>query len=207
MADVVSRWPGASAVRLAAGTAGSVKFAGFPLRHFGAECGIVIELVPSLVSGTQAQLMLRPRRALTARQFQALFVVLAGATWVVAIYSFFAMGNVFAPPFALLDTVFVAVSLRCVWRDGERFERIALSERTLEVHRSAQAAPTFQAHPYWVRLSVQRKAGTPRVWLGSQGKQVEVGAFLSEVERLDLADRLKALLAAAVGPRRDTDNH
>ena len=167
----------------------------------------MIELVPSLVSGTEAQLLLRPRRALTARQFQALFAILAGATWAVTIYSFFAMGNVFAPPFAVLDTAFVAVSLRWVWRDGERFERIALSDRMLEVRRSAQAAPAFRAHPYWVRLWVQEDAGEARVWLGSQGKQVEVGAFLSEVERLDLAERLKALLASAVSQRRDTDNH
>lgn len=187
--------------------AGGVKFAGFPHRHHDAECGIVIELVPSLASGTQAQLLLRPRRALSLGQFQALFVVLAGATWAVAIYSFFAMGNVFAPPFALLDTAFVAVALRCVWRDGERFERIALSERRLEVHRSAQAAPAFESHPYWVRLSVLQETGVPRVWLGSQGKRVEVGGFLSEVERLDLADQLKALLARAVDQRQDTDNH
>jgi uncharacterized membrane protein len=167
----------------------------------------VIELVPSLVSGSQAQLLLRPRRALTVGQFRALFAILAGATWAVTIYSFFAMGNVFAPLFAVLDTVFVAVSLRCVWRDGERFERIALDERVLEVHRSADSAPAFRAHPYWVRLSVRQETGTPQVWLGSQGKQVEVGAFLSEAERLDLADRLKALLAGATSPRRDTDNH
>jgi uncharacterized membrane protein len=167
----------------------------------------VIELVPSLASGSQAQLLLRPRRALTVRQFQVLFAVLAGATWAVTIYSFFAMGNVFAPAFAVLDTVFVAVSLRCVWRDGERFERIAVTDRKLEVHRSTQATPAFQAHPYWVRLSVREDAGTPRVWLGSHGKQVEVGAFLSEDERLALANQLKALLAQALSPRRDTDNH
>jgi uncharacterized membrane protein len=167
----------------------------------------VIELVSSPVSGTETQLLLRPRRALTVGQFQALFAILAGATWAVTIYSFFAMGNVFAPPFAVLDTVFVAVSLRCVWRDGERFERIALSERKLEVHRSAQPAAAFEAHPYWVRLTVQQETGSPRVWLGSQGKRVEVGAFLSEVERLDLADRLKDLLARAISQRRDTDNH
>jgi uncharacterized membrane protein len=160
----------------------------------------VIELVSSPVSDCQAQLLLRPRRALTVGQFQALFAILAGATWAVTIYGYFAMGNVFAPPFAVLDTVFVALSLRCVWRDGERFERIAVTDRKLEVHRSAQPGATFEAHPYWVRLSVQRDAGSSRVWLGSQGKRVEVGAFLSEVERLDLADRLKALLARAHQP-------
>lgn len=167
----------------------------------------MIELVSSPVCGTETQLLLRPRRALTARQFQVLFAILAGATWAVTIYGYFAMGNVFAPPFAVLDTLFVALSLRCVWRDGERFERIALSEGKLEVHRSAAPAATFEAHPYWVRLSVRQERGSPRVWLGSQGKRVEVGAFLSEVERLDLADRLKALLARTITPCRDTDNH
>ena len=167
----------------------------------------MIELVSSPVSDSQTQLLLRPRRALTVGQFQALFAILAGATWAVTIYGYFAMGNVFAPPFAVLDTLFVALSLRCVWRDGERFERIALSERKLEVHRSAQPAAAFEAHPYWVRLSVRQDRGSPRVWLGSQGKRVEVGAFLSEVERLDLADRLKALLARVISQRRDTDNH
>lgn len=167
----------------------------------------MIELVSSPASGSQTQLLLRPRRALTAGQFQALFAILAGATWAVTIYGFFATGNVFAPPFAVLDTLFVAVSLRCVWRAGERFELIAFSERRLEVHRSAQTAAAFEAHPYWVRLSVQHDAGSSRVWLGSQGKRVEVGAFLSEVERLDLADRLKDLLARVISQRRDTDNH
>jgi len=73
---------------------------------------------------------------------------------------------------------------------------IAWGERALEVRRSRQPEPALRAHPYWVRLRVVRESGQARVWLGSRGQEVEVGAFLSDEERLDLADRLKQLLAA-----------
>lgn len=149
--------------------------------------------------------MLRPRRALSAGQFAGLFVALSLATFLVAGYAF-VQGNVFAPAFALLDAAFIAAVLRWVWRQGDRFEEIALDERTLEVRRSAQAAPAFQAHPYWVRLSVDGDTGRERVLLGSQGRQVEVGAFLSHEERRDLARQLEDLLASASGRRRN-ENH
>ncbi len=44
--------------------------------------------------------MLRPSRALTARQFLVLFAALAGSAGAVALHSY-AQGNVFAPAFAL----------------------------------------------------------------------------------------------------------
>lgn len=149
--------------------------------------------------------MLRPRRALSAGQFTGLFVALSLATFGVAGYAF-AQGNVFAPAFALLDAAFIAAVLRWVWRQGDRFEEIALDERSLEVRRSAQAEPAFRAHPYWVRLQVHGGEGRERVLLGSHGRQVEVGAFLSDEERRDLARQLKDLLASAAGRGRN-ENH
>jgi uncharacterized membrane protein len=44
------------------------------------------------------------------------------------------------------------------------------------------------------------------VLLGSKGRQVEVGAFLSQDERRDLAAQLKLLLASASGRRQDQDH-
>jgi uncharacterized membrane protein len=165
----------------------------------------VIELVAALPSGPGARLVLRPRRALSAGQFAGLFASLSLATFIVAGYAF-AQGNVFAPAFALLDAAFIAAVLRWVWRQGDRYEEIALDERHLEVRRSAQAEPAFRAHPYWVRLSVDGGEGRERVLLGSQGRQVEVGAFLSNEERRDLAVQLKGLLASASGRDRN-ENH
>ena len=166
----------------------------------------MIDLVPSPAAGPGAQqLLLRPRRALSAAQFAALFAVLGGAIAVVAAVNF-RLGNVLAPLFAFADTVFVAAVLRHVWRQGERCERILVAERTLEVHRAEGGPPVFRAHPVWVRLARVRQWGEMRVWLRSMGRQVEVGSFLAEAERLDLATRLEKLLAPAGWPGRDTDN-
>ncbi|WP_281286606.1 DUF2244 domain-containing protein [Arenimonas fontis] len=140
--------------------------------------------------------MLRPRRAMSAGQFAVLFLALSLAMFLVAGYAW-SRGNVFAPAFALLDAAFIAAVLRWVWRQGERFEVIALDERRLEVRRSARPGPDFVAHPYWVRLRVDGDEDGQRVLLACQGRQVEVGAFLSPGERRDLAARLERMLAAA----------
>ena len=180
---------------LAAPARGPLKFTGF--RRWS-QVLRVIELVAAVPSGPGALLVLRPRRALSAGQFAGSAVGLSLGTFVVAGYAF-SQGNVFAPVFALLDAAFIATVLRWVWRQGDRFEEIALDERSLEVRRSAQPEPAFRSHPFWVRLAVEGGEGRERVLLGSHGRQVEVGSFLSHEERRDLATRLKRLLASASG--------
>jgi uncharacterized membrane protein len=172
--------------------------------RFGVEMD-VIELVPSGSAGSLVQLRLRPRRALSARQFRVLFAVLAATMWALALFTYVG-GNVFAPAFAFLDSVFVAAVLRWVWLQGERFEVISMGDGQLEVRRSRNPEPLLSAHPYWVRLWVTRVAGQPQVHLGSGGREVEVGSFLSDQERLDLVDRLKNFLATAAGQSPSTDH-
>ena len=134
-----------------------------------------------------------------------LFTVLATATWAVALLTYL-QGNVFAPAFAFLDSAFVAASLRWVWLRGERYELIALGEAELVVRQSSRLEPLLVAHPYWVRLRVSGEGGIPHVLLGASGREVQVGSFLSESERLDLVDRLRQFLATAAGPSPSTDH-
>jgi uncharacterized membrane protein len=149
------------------------------------------------LSGEGTQLILRPRRALTARQFVIVCAVIAAATWAVALFSYW-QGNVFAPLFALLDTLIVAMALRWVWVLGERYELIALNEQHLQVRRSSQPQSwAFDAHPYWVKMQLEKASQGQRVVLTSQGKEIEVGSFLAPDERSELAERLKTLLAQA----------
>jgi len=143
-----------------------------------------------------AQLRLRPPRALTARQFVALFAALAGAMWLVAGIGWLA-GNAFAPAFALLHSAGVAAALRWLWRSGERGEEIAIGPGAVEVRRGADAV--FSAHPCWVRMQVQGDGG--RITLSSSGRRVEVGAFLGPAERSQLARCMKEFLAAAARGR------
>jgi len=153
----------------------------------------MIEMVSS-VPGSGTQLRLRPPRALTARQFLALFATLAAAMWLVALLGWWG-GNVFAPAFALLHSVMVAAALRWLWRLGERREVISIGPEAVEVWRSAEPAPAFRAHPVWVRLDV--KGDGERIELASSGVRCEVGTFLGPSERRQLVQRLRALLAAS----------
>ncbi|KAF1720477.1 DUF2244 domain-containing protein [Pseudoxanthomonas wuyuanensis] len=159
----------------------------------------MIEVVPSLSGGVGARLRLRPPRAMTARQFVALFAALAGAMWLVALMGWLA-GNAYAPAFALLHSAMVAAALRWLWRSGERGEDITIGPDAVEVSRTTQAGAVFRAHPYWVRLRIE--ASGERISLASSGRQVEVGNFLGPAERRELADKLQDLLAAASGRNR-----
>lgn len=160
----------------------------------------MIEVVSSLLDGRGTRLRLRPPRALTARQFKALFAVLAGAMWLVAGLGWLT-GNVFAPLFALLHSALLALSLRWLWRSGERGEDITIGPELVEVSRSAvagtAASEVFRAHPYWVRLRIEETG--ENISLASSGKRVEVGTFLGPGERRELAGQLQDLLAAANG--------
>jgi len=159
----------------------------------------VIDELPPSVSGSEAQLLLRPRRILTSRQFFVLFGLISVPVAAVSGYGF-ALGNAFAPWFALFDLVIVAVALRGVWQSGDRYERILVGEQRLEVRRSPDDAAVFEAHPYWVRLRTEgERDALEHLRLGSQGREVEIGSFLPPGERSELAERLRWMLAAASG--------
>jgi uncharacterized membrane protein len=158
----------------------------------------MIEVLASTADGSGTQLRLRPPRAMTARQFVMVFAALAGAMWLVAGLGWWT-GNVFAPVFALLHTALVAGSLRVLWRSGEQEEAIRVGPAAVEVIPHPRAAPAFRAHPHWVRLQLENDATLKLV---SSGRQVEIGRFLGPAERLQLADMLKGLLAAADGRHR-----
>jgi uncharacterized membrane protein len=166
----------------------------------------MIELQPMVPGGPQTRMVLRPPRVLSGRQMGSMFAAVTGAMWVVALLSA-AQGNVFAPLFALVDSLIVAASLRWLWRLGERSERIDVDQTAIRVRRCNTSAhgeevPVFEAHPYWVRLSIGEGGREPHVVLDSRGSQVEVGGFLAPEERKVLADKLHDALLAASGRAR-----
>lgn len=190
------RAPCAGSMKLAAKCAGSYHSAVF--RSPDRVADDMIERVPSSWDGRGAQLRLRPPRALTRRQFILLFVALSGAMWIVAMLGWWG-GNAFAPAFALLHSAIVATALRALWRSGDRGEEIRIGPEAVEVVTS-DAGVVFRAHPYWVRLGIEREG--ERISLASSGRRVRVGDFLGPAERRELADTLQDLLAAASGRNR-----
>lgn len=109
-------------------------------------------------------------------------------------------GNVFAPAFAVLEVGLVAWCLVRVWRASATGEVIVLDPTRLEVVRMGDPGPPARFHPYWARLRLRpgRWRGAPsRLVIRSHGREVEIGAFLTDEERTELARRLSGLLAQA----------
>jgi len=168
----------------------------------------MIESLATVPGCPQMRLLLRPQRVLTGRQVGMLFAALSGVTWIVALLSAM-QGNLFAPLFALVDSLIVAASLRWMWRLGERREQIDVDAGAISVRRCngslakdgapADVSLVFEAHPYWVRLSVGDAGHEPHVVLDSRGQRVEVGGFLAPEERKVLAGRLHDALLSALG--------
>ena len=162
----------------------------------------MIEQTPAVTPGEAVSMVILPHRSLTRAGlwwFLAAQSAAAGGFALLAAYG----GNVFAPLFAIAELAVVAACLARVWRGaGAAGEVITLWPDRLEIACIGANAPPARFHPYWARLSLQpgNWRGAPgRLLVRSHGREVEIGAFLNEEERRDLADRLSGLLARARG--------
>lgn len=144
--------------------------------------------------------ILSPNRALGPHTFAAVFILIALAAMLVALVSAW-HGNVFAPVFATVDVLIVAVAWRAIWRSGERAERIDLDAEALSVHWlvRGQMREVARFHPQWVRLSTPDEIPGERcrLILRSHGRSIEIGRLLGAQERLEAAASLRAALAGA----------
>ncbi|HET8899112.1 MAG TPA: DUF2244 domain-containing protein [Rhodanobacteraceae bacterium] len=145
----------------------------------------------------RATLSLQPVRRLSRSGLWMCVGLLALSALLVAWLSA-RQGNVFAPAFALLESVGLGAAFAAVWKRGKRGERITIDARALEV----TAWPGRQRVSYpsgWVRVRLESGAGRQRLLLGSHGRETEIGAFLADEERATLARDLRALLAEVTG--------
>lgn len=117
-------------------------------------------------------------------------------------------GVVLAPAFAVLELAVVAWCVVRVWRASACGQVITISPERVEIATTA-GAPSVHYHPYWmkVRLEPGRWPGWPsRLLVGSHGRETEVGAFLNDAERRELAQRLMQLLGDAQSRGREPEH-
>lgn len=149
--------------------------------------------------GSGRQLRLWPHRSLSRHGF----VWFVGSTALL----------LSAPLFALLGTVilwgllpFLAAAvaglwwaLKRSWRDGTLTEVLTLSpDRVTLVRRAPDGQEQrWEANPYWVavRLYPSGSKVPQYLTLKGDGREVELGAFLSEAERVTLAEEVREALA------------
>ena len=145
------------------------------------------------VAGLPRVLWLRPNRALSRRGLRRLIGCLAAMALATAWLGAW-QGNVFAPLFALIESFVLAFALGAAWRAGSRGERIVIDPDSLEV-RSVPGRRPVRFQRYWVRVRLVQGDRRQRLVLASHGKELEIGAFLGEEERIELSKKLMVLLA------------
>jgi uncharacterized membrane protein len=101
-------------------------------------------------------------------------------------------------PFAGITLAGVWWALNRSYRDAEIVEDLALwpDRMTLVRHGPRGRRQEWEANPHWVRVTLHRSGGPVPNYLTLQGgpREVELGAFLSEDERIALRDELYAAL-------------
>lgn len=101
---------------------------------------------------------------------------------------------------------FLAAAIAALWwalersyRDGEILEILTLGaeEMRLARHGPKRRRAEWRANPHWVQLTLHNTGGpVPHyLTLRGNGREVEIGAFLSEDERISLHGELQAALA------------
>jgi uncharacterized membrane protein len=153
----------------------------------------------SAQSGTRS-LRLWPYRSLTRNGFVWFIGVTAGliALPVVTLVGKPVLWGLL--PFLIAAVWAIWWALRRNAQDRHILEELHLSRDAVSLTRQGPRGRVqeWQANPYWVRVTVHAKGGpVPHyVTLSGSGREVEIGAFLSEEERQALGGELREQLAA-----------
>ncbi len=147
----------------------------------------------------ETHLHLWPHRSLPKRGF-VWFIGLTTAMIAVPLLSL--LGNPalwFMLPFLAAAVAGVWFAIQRSYRDGEILEDLTLtrSQITLIRHGPRGRRQDWQANPHWLRITLHPTAGpVPNyLTLKAEGREVELGAFLSEDERVGLRTELDRRLA------------
>ena len=143
-------------------------------------------------------LTLWPHRSLTPRGFVTFFgaTALLLALPLLATLGQAALWFILAPASLVVWGTWVAI--RRNTRDGAKGEVLTLSRDRLTLVHGLKSPPlTWQTNPYWVRVHIHPTGGPvpDYLTLSGEGREVELGAFLTAEDRRTLADELRSHLA------------
>lgn len=101
-------------------------------------------------------------------------------------------------PFPLLALGGIWVALRLSYRGADTVEELRLWPDRMRLTRHERAGErSWEANPHWVRAALHKEGGpVPNyLTLTGAGRTVEIGAFLSEDERLALKPEIEGAIA------------
>jgi len=145
----------------------------------------------------ECRIELVPNCSLTPRTARLFVGSLAVVTFAVALF-FAARGLWPIVPFAGLEIGLLAWAVRASMRRGAEREVIIVSDETVRVERRRPAGMSLMVFPrHWARVRLRdplRALHPSRLVIESHGRACEVGRFLTEEERCNLASRLQQLV-------------
>jgi uncharacterized membrane protein len=155
---------------------------------------------------SRVQLVIEPNQSLTWRESLIFFAATALLSLAVAV-AFAFQGYWPILPFAGLELLALGTAIYLVAHGGRRRQLITITGDTIRIEKGRTRSGEASGGPDrcdefarpWVRieLSNPRKGWYPsRLTIGSAGRKVAVGEFLTDEERVELEARLQALLAA-----------
>ena len=154
------------------------------------------------------RVMIRPNRSLSWRQSMvflgAIAVPLVLVSVVLALQGYWLI-----LPFAGLELVGLFICLYLVAHAARRCEVISIGESVVSVEKGrersrseeGQGGPELRAEfaRAWVRVELTgsgHQRHPRRLWIGASGRRVEIGEFLADREKSELAAELRRLLSA-----------
>ncbi|MGL4235480.1 DUF2244 domain-containing protein [Tabrizicola sp.] len=149
--------------------------------------------------GDAHRLHLWPHRSLTQRGF-VWFIGLTATLIAVPLVGLVGNPVLWALlPFLVAAILAIWFALRKNGRDRDILEDLRLAPDRIQLtrHGPKGARQDWEANPYWVRVTLHETGGPVPNYLTLSGnnREVELGAFLSEEERLELQHELQAALA------------
>ncbi len=156
----------------------------------------------SLVEAEPFHAVLFPHRSLSRRGFRVLMALVAGTMGVAALRTL-AIGAWPVAVFAVADIALVWGAFRLSYRSGRQFEEVTVTPSEVLI-RKVSPAGRVREHRFqtaWARLAVVRRdEGVVTLKIGSHGKAIVLGAFLSPDDRTSFADALADALVRSRSP-------
>ena len=110
---------------------------------------------------------------------------------------FYSLGVWMVLPFAGFELMAVSAAFYCCLRHKDDFEMVRIDENHIQVKRQiASREQTYEFQTHWTKIFLEMTKGwyPSRLWVASKGQHVEVGQWLTDPERKQLATRLKYLI-------------
>ncbi len=140
--------------------------------------------------------ILKPNCSLSGRQVCLAFALIAAALLAVTLYFLF-LGAWLVLPFAGLELLVLGIAVYCQYQWSKKQQLIEIDSENITASSDAKGTNRITIPKAWLRIKLvngQSRWHPKRLILGSHGRFIEVGEFLVESEREELALKLKASL-------------